>query len=74
MPLVARNLRELRLERGMSIRELAETSNVPKGLLSLIERGMLVADRRYADALAAALELEPGSLVTRTMLVHEESQ
>lgn len=69
---VARSLRQLRLERGMSLRDLAEACGISRGMLSLVERGLLLTTRQEADAIAAVLELPDGSLVTRTLLVLEE--
>lgn len=69
---VPRTLRELRMARGITLRELAERSGVAAAIVSQVERGRLVATPGEAAALAVALGLEADGLVTRTMLVHEE--
>jgi transcriptional regulator with XRE-family HTH domain len=71
-PVVARTLREIRLERDLSLRELAGLSGVSYAVISQIERGRMAATSEEAEAIADALGV--GALVTRTMLVHEESR
>jgi transcriptional regulator with XRE-family HTH domain len=68
-----RSLRELRFEAGLSLRALAEASNVHRAILSQVERGRMVATTAEADRVADALGLPRGSLHTRTVLVHEEA-
>lgn len=65
------SLGEIRLGRGLSLRELQERAGINRATLSQIERGRLVATPAEADAIALALGLPVGSLVTRTMLVYE---
>lgn len=50
-----RTLRELRLEAGMTLPELAHLVSVPKGTLSNIERGRMVATDHELGALSNAL-------------------
>lgn len=68
-PRMLRTLRELRVEQGLSLRELAEASGVNKGTISQIERGRLVATRAELDAIAAILDRP---LEVRTLVVYEE--
>lgn len=51
------SLRALRAERGLSVRELGRRAGVSAGLVSLIERGMLVPRPDQVDQLASALDL-----------------
>lgn len=59
-PTVFRTLRELRLERQMSLKELADATGINKGTLSGIERGRIVATavelNSIGDVLAERLE------------------
>ncbi|ROO88981.1 XRE family transcriptional regulator [Actinocorallia herbida] len=52
---VAGNVRRIRLARGMSLRELAETTGVSKALLSQIERGVANPTIDVLSRVAAAL-------------------
>ena len=70
-PAGVRHLREIRLELGRSLGDLSRDAGVAKPTLSLIERGRAVATTDQAIAIAEALELEPGSLSIRTLLVLE---
>lgn len=58
-------MRALRLEKGMSLRDLAEASGIARGTLSPIERGSLIATEAQARAISDALGLEKP---LRTML------
>jgi transcriptional regulator with XRE-family HTH domain len=73
MPVVARTLRELRIERGMSLRQLGDRSGLNKGTISQIERGRLVATPREVIALEVGLGLPIASLTVKTMVVLEEA-
>lgn len=55
---VLRTLRQLRLERGHSLRALAELSGVDKPTLSQIERGRLVANPQELAAIGKAIGAE----------------
>src|SRR5262245_16909640 len=61
--LVGRRVRALRLERGLSLAELATRAGISIGALSQIERGMSSLRVRVIWPLAAALEVEPSALV-----------
>ncbi|MEQ1941592.1 cupin domain-containing protein [Mesorhizobium sp. VNQ89] len=61
--LVGRRVRALRLERGLSLAELAARAGISIGALSQIERGMSSLRVRVIWPLAAALEVEPSALV-----------
>ncbi len=68
---VAANLRRFRLRRGLSLRELAETSASSKGLLSQIERGVANPTLDVLGRLATALDVTVGDLI-RTHLTEPE--
>ncbi len=57
-------LRELRLERNMSLSELAEVSEVAKGHLSSIEHGLAAITVQTISRLAKGLGLPPLYLLT----------
>jgi transcriptional regulator with XRE-family HTH domain len=62
-PAALRTLRELRLERGLSLRALEELTGVNRGILSQLERGRLIPAgdvlERLADVLEVRLEWRP---------------
>jgi transcriptional regulator with XRE-family HTH domain len=60
---VGRRVRALRLERGLSLAEVAERAGVSIGALSQIERGLSSLRVRVMWPLAAALDADPSSLV-----------
>lgn len=68
-----RTLRDVRLEKNVTIRQLERLSGVSRATISQIERGRMIASRTEAARIAEALGLEPGSLRTRTTLVLEEA-
>lgn len=45
------------MERGISVRQLARQAGLSAGIVSLIERGMLVPRPDQVDQLASALDL-----------------
>src|SRR5262245_19246236 len=61
---VGRRVRALRLERGLSLAELAGKVGISIGALSQIERGMTSLRVRVIWPLAAALDIEPSALIT----------
>lgn len=61
-------LRELRLQRGWSLNDLAQLCEIPKAIISQIERGRMVATAQEADRLAAVFGYPPGALQTKPML------
>jgi transcriptional regulator with XRE-family HTH domain len=61
---VGRRVRALRLERGMSLAELAARAGISIGALSQIERGISSLRVRVIWPLAAALDIDPSALVT----------
>lgn len=63
-----RTLRELRLELGLTLRDVQARTGLHKGALSQIERGRLVASPREARLISQALGFQ---LETRTVLVYE---
>lgn len=69
---VPRTLRELRLARRLSLRQLAEQAQVNHGALSQIERGRIVAQPHELRALERALRLPTGDLEVRVMVIREE--
>lgn len=65
-----RTLRELRLELGLTLRQVQERTGLNKGTLSQIERGRLVASPNEALLISLALGFQ---LETRTLLVYEST-
>ena len=61
--LVGRRVRALRLERNLSLAELAGKTGISIGALSQIERGMSSLRVRVIWPLAAALDIEPSALI-----------
>jgi len=61
---VGRRLRALRLERNLGLAELAQRAGISVGALSQIERGLSSLRVRVLWPLAAALDIEPHSLLT----------
>jgi transcriptional regulator with XRE-family HTH domain len=60
---VGRRVRALRLERHLSLADLAAKAGISIGALSQIERGMSSLRVRVIWPLAAALDIEPGALI-----------
>lgn len=69
--LVPRTLRELRVDRGWKLSQLAEHSGLHLAVVSQIERGRLAATHEELDALSDALDLP---LAAALMVVHWEQQ
>ncbi len=61
---VGRRVRALRLERKLSLAELAAKAGISIGALSQIERGMSSLRVKVIWPLAAALDIEPSALIT----------
>jgi transcriptional regulator with XRE-family HTH domain len=71
-PIAARvgaRIRELRLERGMSLAALADAAGLSKGHMSSVERGLVLITVTTVDATAKALGVPPFVL---TMFPEEE--
>jgi transcriptional regulator with XRE-family HTH domain len=60
---VGRRVRALRLERNLSLADLAARAGISIGQLSQIERGMSSLRVRVIWPLAAALDIEPSALI-----------
>ncbi|TIQ69992.1 MAG: helix-turn-helix transcriptional regulator, partial [Mesorhizobium sp.] len=60
---VGRRVRALRLERNLSLAELAAKAGVSIGALSQIERGLSSLRVKVIWPLAAALDIEPSALI-----------
>lgn len=60
---VGRRVRALRLERNLSLADLAARAGISIGALSQIERGMSSLRVRVIWPLAAALDIEPSALI-----------
>src|SRR5262245_52488158 len=60
---VGRRLRALRLERKLSLADLAAKTGISIGALSQIERGLSSLRVRVIWPLAAALDVEPSALI-----------
>lgn len=65
-----RTLRELRVEAGLSLQDLADASGVNKGTISQIERGRIVASPRELAAISSVLDRD---LEVRTLAIYEEA-
>jgi|SRR4051812_38865288 transcriptional regulator with XRE-family HTH domain len=61
---LGRRIRALRLERGLSLAELAQLAGVSVGALSQIERGLTSLRVRILWPMAAALGIEPHRLLS----------
>jgi len=61
--IVGRRVRALRLERNLSLMELAARTGISIGALSQIERGLSSLRVKVIWPLAAALSVEPGALI-----------
>lgn len=61
---VGARIRELRVERGMSLAELADAGFLSKGHLSNVERGLAAITTATIERLAQALGLAPLFLFT----------
>jgi len=61
---VGSRIRELRLERGMSLAELADASELSKGHLSSVEHGLAAITIQTIARLARGLSLPPLYLLT----------
>lgn len=61
--LVGRRVRALRLERNLSLNDLASKAGISIGALSQIERGLSSLRVKVIWPLAAALNVEPGTLI-----------
>jgi transcriptional regulator with XRE-family HTH domain len=55
-------VRELRLERDMSMRELAEKAELTSTAISYIERGLRAPGSETVEKLARGLDVDPGAL------------
>jgi len=60
--IVARNLKRLRMERGLSQEELADLASLNRNYIGMIERQENAATVDTLEALAKALEVEPARL------------
>ncbi|NLS01631.1 cupin domain-containing protein [Rhizobium sp. P38BS-XIX] len=61
---IGRRVRALRLEKNLSLADLAAKAGISIGALSQIERGMSSLRVRVIWPLAAALDVEPSALIT----------
>lgn len=69
----ARLLREVREERGHSLRELAAATGIDRGYLSQIENGLRCPTVREQRLVAAALGLTAERVAVRCYLVVEDA-
>lgn len=63
--IVARNIRRLRLERGLSQEELADVARLNRNYVGMIEREENAPTVDVLESLANALEVEPIALLER---------
>jgi transcriptional regulator with XRE-family HTH domain len=67
-PHVARNIRRLRLERGLNQRQLAARVNVPQTRISMWECGLPIPDEQL-QAIARALGVPARALAIRYVTI-----
>ncbi|MFT9442538.1 MAG: XRE family transcriptional regulator [Acetobacter papayae] len=70
--LIGRRLRALRLERAMSLTDLASRAGISVSALSQIERGISSLKIKVMWPLAAALNVEPGALLGENGQKHSD--
>ncbi len=63
--IVARNIRRLRLERGLTQEELADVARLNRNYVGMIEREENAPTVDVLESLANALEVEPIALLER---------
>ncbi len=63
---VARNLRSLRQERGLSQEELADRADVNRNYVGLLEREEHAATVDMLEKLASVLDVDPSAFFRRT--------
>lgn len=63
--IVARNLKRLRKERGLSQEELADLAGLNRNYIGMIERQENAATVDTLEALAKALDVEPARLLDK---------
>lgn len=61
--IVARNIRQLRLARGLSQEELADLAHLNRNYIGMIEREENAPTVDVLESLADALEVEPVALI-----------
>lgn len=61
----ARNLRQIRHEKGLSQEALADAADIDRTYVSALERGVYSPSITIVDKLAAALGVEPEALMQR---------
>jgi ribosome-binding protein aMBF1 (putative translation factor) len=61
--LLARNVRRLRFQHGMSMEKLAEAAGLPRAWMSRMEAGQETATASQLDKLARALNMQSAELV-----------
>lgn len=62
---LARNLREYRSRRGFSQEELAHRAEIDRTYVSALERSVYAATVDVIEKLAAALEVDPSTLLVK---------
>lgn len=55
-------MREIRLDRGLTLEQLADLAGISKGYLSQIETGRKTVNARRIEALARALRVHPSEI------------
>lgn len=62
---LARNLKRIRLERGLSQEELAHRAEIDRTYISALERRVYGASIDVLGRIAKALDVEPGALLAK---------
>lgn len=63
----ARNLRKARHAKGLSQEELADEAGIDRTYVSALERGVYGATIDMVERLAAVLDIEPSTLLQRSV-------
>lgn len=71
---VGKNIRAMRESRGMTIRELAQASDLSENYLSRLELGRNVPGVRLLTKIALGLGCEPGHLMPSLKELRDEDQ
>lgn len=67
-PGAAVSLRDLRQQRGLSLRQLEDETGISRAVWSQVERGKLLAEPHQVAALSAVFEIPPAAWRVRFLL------
>jgi len=63
--ILARNIKRIRLERGLSQEELAHRADIDRTYISALERRVYAASIDVVGRIAKALDVEPAALLAK---------